>query len=183
MSYSVALRAEGHRLADDAQVLLRLGTDADIDQTIKGSLGHYFSYAGVLAELGLPGAGALALSVYLLESGRSPVEFRAGPFQRTYRTTDVGQVRQAGVPIWATDVAVEGRPLPMSLFHFDLVVSTESEVLPDAYAVADKGERRRLREILRPRFEVVLGLFGPARSFDPPTKPAGEPGSLADGGS
>lgn len=114
MSYSVSLRHRDLRLSDDAQVLLRLGTDADVDQTIKGSLGHYFGYADVLTELGLPGSGALTLSVYLLGAGRSPTEFRAGPFQSSYRTTTVRQANDAGIPIWATDVAVEGRLLANS---------------------------------------------------------------------
>jgi len=69
MSYSVGLRHHDPRPIDDAQVLLRLGTDADVDLTIKSSLGHYFGYAAILAELGLPGRGALTLSVYLLEAG------------------------------------------------------------------------------------------------------------------
>lgn len=173
MSYSVSLRAEERRLGYDTHILLRLGTDADVDQTIKGSLGHYFSYASVLAELGLQGAGALTLSVYLLEPGRSPVEFRAGPFQRAYRTTSVGQVRAAGVPIWATDVAVEGQALPMSSFHFDLVVSTDTEVLPAVYAAADRSERRRLRDVIRPQFDAVLRLFGPLEAFEPPPGSSG----------
>lgn len=179
MSYSVSLRSEEWRLADDTQVLLRLGTDTDVDQTIKGSLGHYLSYAGVLAELGLPGAGALTLSVYLADAGRSPIEFRASPFQRAYRTTSVGEVRRAGVPIWATDVAVEGQPLPMSSLHFDLVVSIDAEVLPDTYAGADRSERRRLRDTLRPRFDAVLRIFGPPRAFVPPPDPSD---SLGTGG-
>lgn len=166
MSYSVKLRHQDLRLGDDRRVLLRLGTDADVDQTIKGSLGHYFSYADVLAELGLPGVGALTLSVYLLEPGRFPIEFRVGPFQHAYRTTTVLQVREAAVPIWATDVAVEGRPLPMSVDHFDLVVSTESDVLPDAYTAAGKPERRGLRDLLRPEFDRALSLFGPPLPFD-----------------
>lgn len=70
------------------------------------------------------------------------------------------------MPIWATDVAVEGRPLPMSEFHLDLVVSIESEVLPAAYAAGGKAERRRLRDLLRPRFEHVLALFGPPQPFE-----------------
>lgn len=181
MSYSVTLRADERRLADDTQVLLRLGTDNDVDQTIKASLGHYFSYAGVIRELSLPGSGALTLSVYLLEAGRLPSEFRAGPFQRAYRTTRIGQVRRAAVPLWATDVAVEGTLLPMSSFHFDLVVSTDSEVLPDAYAAAGKAERRQLRNVLRPRFDVVLGLFGPPTPFDPDPR-SGPSGNLGEGG-
>lgn len=172
MSYSVGLRHRDLRLADDAQVLLRLGTDADVDQTIKGSLGHYFGYADALTEMGLPGSGALTLSVYLLESGRLPSEFRAGPFQTTYRTTTVRQANDAGIPIWATDVTVEGRPLANSADHFDLVVSTNSDVLPDAYASADKGERRRLRDLLRPQFVEALALFGPLQSFDPADLPS-----------
>ncbi|HET8930434.1 MAG TPA: hypothetical protein VFN21_07245 [Acidimicrobiales bacterium] len=181
MSHSVTLRTDERCLADDTQILLRLGTDGDVDQTIKASLGHYFSYASVLHDLSLPGSGALTLSVYLLEPGRAPAEFRVGPFQRAYRTTDIGQVRQAGVPLWATDVAVEGTPLPMSSLHFDLVVSTEAQVLPDAYAAAGKVERKELREILRPSFERVLDLFGPPRPFD--TVPAtGESGNLDGGG-
>ena len=63
MSFLVTLRHGEHRITDDGEVLLRLGTDADVDQTIRGSLGHYLSYAPVLAELGSPGAGALTLSV------------------------------------------------------------------------------------------------------------------------
>jgi len=172
VSFTVLLRVDERRLGDDQSIVLRLGTDADVDQTIRSSLGHYFSYAEVLAELGLQGAGALTLSVYLLESGRSAVDFRAGPFQRAYRTTTVGAARAAGVPIWATDVFVEGVPLPMSDQHLDLVVSIHTEVLPDAYAEADKAERRRLRVLLRPRFEHVLALFGPPLAFDaqPPTE-------------
>jgi hypothetical protein len=165
VSHAVSLRTDERRLADDRQVVLRLGTDADVDQTMRSSLGHYFSYGEVLAQLGLPGAGALTLSAYLLESSRSPADFRVGPFQRAYRTTTIGAVRVAGVPIWATDVAVEGRPLPMSEFHLDLVVSVESEVLPAAYAAAGKAERRRLRDLLRPRFEHVLALFGQPQPF------------------
>lgn len=140
----------------------------------KASLGHYLSYAGVLSELGIPGAGALTLSVYLLEPGRSPLEFRAGLFQRAYRTTSVGRVRAAEVPIWATDVTVEGQPLAHSADHFDLVVSTATDVLPDAYAaVEDKAERRRLRDLLRPRFDHVLALFDPPQPFGPPSRGAG----------
>jgi len=172
VSFAVSLRADEHRLGDDQQLVLRLGTDADVDQTIRSSLGHYLSYAGVLLELGLAGAGALTLSTYLLEPDRSPSDFRVGPFQRAYRTTTVGTARAAHVPIWATDVAVEGRPLPMSDFHLDLVVAVESDVLPDAYRDADKAERRRLRDLLRPRFEHVLALFGPPEPFDAPD-PAG----------
>ena len=172
MSYAVGLRHRDLRLADDAQFLLRLGTDADVDQTIKASLGHYFGYANVVTELGLPGSGALTLSVYLLEAGRSPGGFRAGPFQSSYRTTTVRRANDAGIPIWATDVAVEGRPVANSADHFDLVVSTSSDVLPDAYAAADKGERRRLRDLLRPRFVEVLTLFGPLQSFDPTDLPS-----------
>jgi hypothetical protein len=96
VSYSVTLRAHERRLDDDEQLLLRLGTDADVDQTIKSSLGHYVSYQSVLVELGLPGQGALTLSVYLVDGEHSPIEFRAGPFQRAYRTTTVGEVLQAG---------------------------------------------------------------------------------------
>ncbi len=172
MSYSVGLRHRDLRLTDDAQVLLRLGTDADVDQTIKGSLGHYFSYVDVLTELGVPGSGALTLSVYLLEPSRSPSEFRAGPFQSSYRITTVRRANDAGIPIWATDVAVEGRPLANSADHFDLVVSTSSDLLPDAYAAADKGERRRLRDLLRPQFVQALALFGPLQSFDPTDLPS-----------
>jgi hypothetical protein len=178
VSYAVSLRVDDGRLADDSQLLLRLGTDRDVDQTIKASLGHYLSYSGVLRELGMAGAGALTLSVYVLESERSPLEFRAGPFQRAYRTTTVARVREAEVPIWATDVAVEGRPLPNSADHFDLVVSTAEDVLPDAYAAAGKAERRRLRELLRPRFELVLAIFDPPRPFET----SGGTGPLDPGG-
>ncbi len=178
VSYAVSLRADV-RLADDAQLLLRLGTDANVDQTIKASLGHYLSYASVLDELGLPGAGVLTLSVYLLEVGHDPVDFRAAPFQRYYRTTSVGRARAADVPIWATDVAVEGRPLAMSAHHFDLVVSTTVDVLPDVYAAADRAERRRLRDLLRPGFEHVLEVFDSPVAFD---RPPGSAGSLELGG-
>jgi len=171
MSYSVSLRHQDLRLTDNRQVLLRLGTDSDVDQTIKGSLGHYFGYASVLSELGLPGGGALTLSVYLLESGRSPIEFRTGPFQNAYRTTTVEHISKAGIPIWATDVSVEGQPLPNSADHFDLVVTTDSEVLPDAYSAAGKAERRRLRGLLRPHFDKALDLFDPPRPFDPAGSP------------
>jgi len=82
VSHRVFLRVDDDRLADDATLLLRLGTDADVDQTIKASLGHFLSYANVLTELGLPGSGALTLSVYLLAPGRTAVEYRALPFQR-----------------------------------------------------------------------------------------------------
>ncbi len=131
MSYSVSLRADDKRMADDVQVLLRLGTDTDVDQTIKASLGHYLSYGEALGELGIPGAGALVLSVYLLEPGRSPAEFRAGPFQQAYRTTTLARIRAAEIPLWATDISVEGSPVPNSSDHFDLVVSTADDVLPD----------------------------------------------------
>lgn len=177
VSYAVSLRVDDHRLADDARLLLRLGTDRDVDQTIKASLGHYLSYAGVLRELGMSGAGALTLSVYVLDSGRSPEEFRAGPFQRAYRTTSVARVREAEIPIWATDIAIEGQSLPNSRDHFDLVVSTAQDVLPDEYAAAGKAERRRLRGLLRPRFEHVLEIFDPPRPF------AGGAGTLEPGGS
>ena len=166
MSFSVRLRHRDLRLTDDTHVMLRLGTDADVDQTIKGSLGHYFGYADVLTELGLQGSGALTLSVYLLEAGLSPIEFRAGPFQNSYRTTTVRQANDAGIPIWATDITVEGRPLANSADHFDLVVSTNSDVLPDAYAAAGKSDRRRLRDLLRPQFDHALALFGPPQPFD-----------------
>lgn len=53
----------------------------------------------------------------------------------------------------------------MSAAHADLVVSTRSDVLPEAYAAADKMGRRRLREVLRPEFEAVLALFGPQLPF------------------
>jgi hypothetical protein len=182
VSYSVILRADEHRLGDDTNVLLRLGTDSDIDQTIKGSLGHYFSYRGVLTQLGLAGAGALTLSVYLLTSGRAPAEFRASPFQRAYRTTTLAQVREAGIPIWATDIAVEGQPLPMTSDHFDLVVSTQTGVLPDAYAAADKAQRRHLRAVLRPSFATVLDLFGPPSLFDLTDPPPDKSGSVGIGG-
>lgn len=168
MSYRVSLRADEPRLDDDRNLVLRLGTDGDVDQTIRSSLGHYLAYADVLTELSLPGGGALTLSVYLLDPGRSPSEFRTGPLQRAYRTTSVGAGRSAGVPIWATDVEVEGRPVAMSNCHLDLVVSLDSDVLPDTYAAAGKAERRRLRDLLRPRFEYVLGLFGPTQLFDAP---------------
>ncbi|MFT3851973.1 MAG: hypothetical protein QM733_04440 [Ilumatobacteraceae bacterium] len=169
MSFSVTLRSIDARLADDQQLVLRLGSDADVDQTIRASLGHYLSYAGVLEQLGLPGVGALTLSVYLAGPGEAVERFRAGPYQRAYRTTSVGVVRRAGVTIWATDVSVEGRPVAMSSAHADLLVSTRSDVLPDAYSAADKTERRRMREQLRPEFETVLGLFGEPIPFgDPP---------------
>jgi len=76
------------------------------------------------------------------------------------------QVSEAAIPIWATDVAIEGVPISNSADHFDLVVSTDSEVLPDTYATADKGERRRLRGLLRPQFLRVLSLFSPPQPFD-----------------
>jgi hypothetical protein len=50
VSHRAFLRVEDDRLADDATLLLRLGTDADVDQTIKASLGHYSSYASVLKQ-------------------------------------------------------------------------------------------------------------------------------------
>jgi hypothetical protein len=171
VSYAVALR-DDDRLTDDATLLLRLGTDADVDQTIKASLGHYLRYASVLAELGITGSGALTLSVYLLAPGRAPVAYRVLPFQRYYRTTPVARVREARVPIWATDVSVEGQRLAMSDDHFDLVVSTASDVLPDVYLAADRSERHRLRDLLRPRFAHVLALFDPPLEFDPPTDSA-----------
>ena len=180
MSLRVFLRVDDDRLAGDATLLLRLGTDTDVDQTIKASLGHYLSYASVLTELGLPGAGALTLSVYLLAPERSAVEYRALPFQRYYRTTTVGRVREARVPIWATDVTIEGQALAISADHFDLVVSTATDVLPDAYAAADRAERHRLRGLLRPGFEHVLALFDPPVAFDPPL---GGGGTLEPGGS
>jgi hypothetical protein len=172
VSFLVTLRHGEHRITDDGQVLLRLGTDAEVDQTIRGSLGHYPSYAPVLAELGLPGAGALTLSVYLLDPGRSPADFRAGPFQRSHRTTTVGQVRESGVPIWATDVSVDGSPLSTSSDHFDLVVSTALDALPDAYMAANKAERRRLRGILRPRSRRFWDCSeSPCRSTLRPRRP------------
>lgn len=178
VGYEVSLRVDDDRVNDDAQLLLRLGTDADVDQTIKASLGHYLSYGSVLGDLGLHGGGALTLSVYLLGPGRSPAEFRAGPFQRAYRTTTVGRVRAAEVPLWATDIAVEGAPLTNSSDHFDLVVSTADDVLSDAYAAAGRAERRQLRDVLRPRFEHVLAVFDPTQPFGGQA----EPGSLSPGG-
>ncbi len=56
----------------------------------------------------------------------------------------------------------------MSADHFDLVVSTASDVLPDTYAAADRAERRRRRDRLRPSFAYVLALFDPPVAFDRP---------------
>lgn len=180
MSYVVSLRAGETRLSDDRHLLLRLGTDADVDQTIRTSLGHYVSYAPVLHELGLPGDGALTLSVFLLEPGRPPAELRASPFQRVFRTTTVGRLGAAGVPIWATDITVEGVAAPSSDDHFDLVVATFADALPGAYAAADRAERRRLRDQLRPTFEHVLRVFGPPQPFE---VVEGDPSTLDPGGS
>jgi hypothetical protein len=180
VSYVVSLRTSETRLTDDRHLLLRLGTDADVDQTIRASLGHYVSYAPVLHDLGLPGAGALTLSVFLLEPGRPPSELRASPFQRVYRTTTVGRLGAAGVPIWATDITVEGWPVPSSADHFDLVVASAVDALPGAYAAADRAERRRLRDELRTFFEHVLRVFDPPQPFEG-AEPA--PSTLDPGGS
>ncbi|HWL44903.1 MAG TPA: hypothetical protein VNQ73_18315 [Ilumatobacter sp.] len=168
MSFVVTLRDADARLADDQQIVLRLGTDADVDQTIKASLGHFLAYRPVVVASGLDAPGALTLSVYLRNPGRPVVAYRAGPFQRWYRTTTVGHVIDAGVTIWPTDVSVEGEPLPLSSDHADLVVSARSDVLPDAYLAATKSERRRMRDNLRPEFEAVLALFDAPIAFGLP---------------
>jgi hypothetical protein len=40
VTYSVELRTGERSIVDDDEVLLRLGTDHDVDETIRSSLGH-----------------------------------------------------------------------------------------------------------------------------------------------
>ncbi len=55
----------------------------------------------------------------------------------------MGAARAAGVPIWATDVAVEGVRLPMSDQHLDPVVSIDTETSSSRSATTSRCQRRR----------------------------------------
>jgi len=119
----------------DAELIVRLGSDAQLDQTIKSALGHFLDYGPVLSALGRPGAGALVLSVFRLGAGATPQSLAEGTGYQVFRRATMARIRSVPLELWPTDVWMDGVRHRWSHLHFDLVVTDSQAILPDAYRV------------------------------------------------
>lgn len=87
---------------EDAELIVRLGSDAQLDQTIKSALGHFLDYGPVLSALGRPGAGALVLSVFRLADGATPDSLAEETGYQMFRGTTLARIRSVPLELWPT---------------------------------------------------------------------------------
>lgn len=155
---SVSWRTSGLQLLEDGDLLLRFSVE-DLNMVINKSVADADLYRAVLEHLGHPGDWeALVLSTYAITAAR-PVEVLTYDMGgRAYLTAPVGRLRQAAVPIWPTSTFIDDVPDPFNDVHFDVVVAHGPAVIPSGMWQG-KAARREARDELRPRFEMVLGLF------------------------
>ena len=159
----VELRSDGIQPSDDLPLLIRLGTDSDLNMTIKHALNSYYAYANLVVAADRPDdQGLLTLSAYAQPDGvglsKLVADLTPMPYQH-YRQGRYGDFRRAGFHVLPTTVFTFDMPDRHADLHFDVVVADEHHVLPDTYNASNKPGRTRLRELLSPAFQAALAPF------------------------
>lgn len=73
---------------------------------------------------------------------------------------------EAGFDLWPTRLLRDGEAVPYSEDHFDIPIPGCDDRTADGYESLSRGERRRVRDRFRRRFEELLGLFEPLQPSD-----------------
>lgn len=145
-------------------LVVRFGADTSaIDQIIANSIGSYRMYGSVLRDLGMPGVGTLALSVFAARGSTTLGALLRGPGANRPRfgTATVARLTEAGFDLWATTTLRDGLPMPYSKDHFDIPIPGCDARTADGYRSLTKGERRLVRDRFRRPFGDLLEIFEP----------------------
>lgn len=151
-------RLEDHPLQDDEATLVRMHID-DLNRVMNMSLRWWPVYRDVLIHLGRPGAGALALSVFVVTNEWPLERIVAASHQKGFRTASWGTLREAGYDLWPTDLWLPDGRDQRSEVHYDVVLEVADA--PPAGIDAGSAERKAARRRMAPLFERALDLFGP----------------------
>lgn len=144
-------------IADDAQVLVRLGLDHNPRQALGLAARNAPLYAG------FPGAaagGLVCVSVWAVADERQLEQLVAEFSWNDVGLTSAGAVRSHGFAVLATDVFVEDQPSLFNDWHHDVVIGAYPAHLSDYNDLGKDGKKVLVAELLDP-FTRVLRLFDP----------------------
>lgn len=152
---------DDRRISDGAQLLLRMNEDRDVANALKLSLANASAYRAVP---GLGPSGAVAISCFAVAGDVEAQIVVRGTRWSWYGLSRVGDLRELGCHLIATDVFDGDELLPLSDRHVDVIVCPYPSEMAD-YATLSKTERSALRAALEDRFSAVLRAFDPRRSL------------------
>ena len=168
---SVYWRSGGHQLSDSATIL-RFEI-ADLNRVVTRSAADSDLYADILRRAGHPAEwDVLVVSCFAVTDAWTPARLAEQTGFRQYRTAQAGYLVGAGYELWPTETFVAGIPDPRNEVHYDLVVAKGPALVPADLTATTPAARRAARELLRPRFDVLLQTFGPPQDV-PQTGDAG----------
>lgn len=146
------------------ELVLRFRID-DRNQVIKNALGHWHEYETVLNALGRSGSGALVLSAFALRDGWTADGIAAHdrlPSQPRPRVHVRGAVLldHNALEIWATSMTTpDGELDPRNNVHYDVVVTTDEDLVTPSLLATTKSERSQGRDRIRPVIAPILDLW------------------------
>lgn len=167
-------------LANDAQVLVRLG----LDRNPRQALGLAARKAPLYAAFpGATAGGLVCVSVWAVSDERQLEQLVAEFTWHDVGLTTAGTVRSHGFAVLATDVFVEGQPTLFNEWHHDVVVGNYPSGLAAYNELGKEGKNVLASELLDP-FTRLLRLFDPRGPLPRPGwwAQSGTDGTPDDGG-
>ncbi|WP_433889350.1 hypothetical protein [Streptomyces sp. CA-111067] len=131
------------------------------DQVVLNALGFWHEYSAILNLMGRYEAGALVLSAFALRDGWTPEDITSyDRSPRPYSQAQGAMLLDRGLELWPTSTTTpDGEPDPRNEVHYDVVVTTDSTLVPDEVLTGTKEEKKRGRARLRSVFDPILDLW------------------------
>ena len=107
----------------------------------------------------------LPLSCFAVTEQWSARRLAEGTNYRSYRVVEANVLRDAGYPLWPTEIFTDDVADPRNEVHFDVVVLQIDALDLSCLATGTKQQRAEVRQRIAPRFEALLQLLGEPRQL------------------
>ncbi|MDO0914616.1 hypothetical protein QQM39_28415 [Streptomyces sp. DT2A-34] len=131
------------------------------DQVIVNALGSWHEYAPILASLGRHESGALVLSTFALRDGWTVDRIAAyDRWPRPSLHASGSALLDQRLEIWPTSLtSPDGESDPRNEIHYDVVVTTDEQLVTVSVLSGQKHEKREGRARIRPVIDPILDLW------------------------
>lgn len=164
MTVEVRLRTMGPSVPDQGDLVLHFGPDEDraAKQVADRAIVNRIAYRKLLVDhVAVPEAW-LPVSVFATVSGYSLEQLLTALPSRFYGTALYETIDREDIyRILPTDILHDGRPVPFSAAHFDVLVPLGDARIPDDYVGLAKAEQRIARDAAVEPIARFMRLFHP----------------------
>ena len=146
------------RISDDTQLLVRFNDDHQPEMALRNALRDASLYRTLAAYAE---TGAITISVLIVRDALEARVLARGIEQDWYGLATVRDLRAVGLEVVATDIEEDGRLVPFSDRHADVIVAAYPAELPPYTDQLSRAQRKAIRTSQLPGYAEALRRFDP----------------------